>query len=196
MAETAINLTFFSTSKWDKEIRWSTTLLTLTSLIWKIYIWVCKVPWKCTNPDDSKWPETAPSDPPVFTPLISVAIKVLSEISFCPVINQKEVFVVLFHKLKYNIGMLKKTLLALLATTLILTSATSTTHIHKIPLRLSSDYVYYATLSFGSQQQPMEVLLDTGSRTLAVFCDLCQRGCPKHLEFKTSESDSYHNMTC
>ena len=92
--------------------------------------------------------------------------------------------------------MLKTTLLALLAIILILTSATSTTHIHKIPLRLSSDYVYYATLSFGSQQQPMEVLLDTGSRTLAVFCDLCQRGCPKHLQFKTSESDSYHNMTC
>jgi len=103
MAETAINLTFFSTSKWDKEIRWSTTLLTLTSLIWKIYIWVCKVPWKCTNLDDSKWRETAPSDPPVFTSLISIAIKVLSVVAFCPVYNQKEVFMVLFHKLKYNI---------------------------------------------------------------------------------------------
>lgn len=49
--------------------------------------------------------------------------------------------------------------------------------IHKIPLRYTNNYLYYATLAFGSQKQNMEVQLDTGSRTMAVFCDICKHGC-------------------
>lgn len=71
-------------------------------------------------------------------------------------------------------------ILALLAILITVIYSDPTPHIHKIPLRLSSNYVYYATLNFGSESQPMEVLLDTGSRTLAVFCDLCKQGCPEH----------------
>ena len=50
-------------------------------------------------------------------------------------------------------------------------------YIHKIPLRLSNNYVYYANLTFGSRNQLMELQLDTGSRTMAIFCDICERGC-------------------
>ena len=46
-------------------------------------------------------------------------------------------------------------------------------NIHKIPLRLSPEYVYFATLAFGTDGQKIEVLLDTGSQNIAVFCDLC-----------------------
>ena len=50
-------------------------------------------------------------------------------------------------------------------------------HIHKIPLRLSPEYVYYATLGFGTNDQKIELLVDTGSQNIAVFCDLCTEDC-------------------
>jgi hypothetical protein len=50
-------------------------------------------------------------------------------------------------------------------------------YLHKMPLNLTANYVYYATLYFGSDQQNISVLVDTGSRTLAAFCSLCTRGC-------------------
>lgn len=49
----------------------------------------------------------------------------------------------------------------------------SPVNIHKIPLRLSSNYVYYATLGFGTNYQQVELLVDTGSQNMAIFCDLC-----------------------
>lgn len=49
--------------------------------------------------------------------------------------------------------------------------------IHKIPLRYTQNYVYYGTLNFGSQGQRIEVQIDTGSSTMAVFCDICKDKC-------------------
>jgi len=46
-------------------------------------------------------------------------------------------------------------------------------NIHKIPLRLSTEYVYFATLGFGTNKQEIEVLVDTGSENIAIFCDIC-----------------------
>lgn len=68
--------------------------------------------------------------------------------------------------------------------------------IHKLPLRLSNNYVYYATLGFGSKGQRIEVQLDTGSSTLAVFCDICKDKCVVDQEFMTSLSSSFKNITC
>jgi len=50
-------------------------------------------------------------------------------------------------------------------------------HIHKTPIRVAQNYEIYASLYFGNEAKPLELLLDTGSRTLAAFCDLCQQGC-------------------
>ncbi len=50
-------------------------------------------------------------------------------------------------------------------------------HIHKLPLTLTSNYVYYADLYFGTNEQNISLLVDTGSKTLAAFCNLCQKGC-------------------
>jgi hypothetical protein len=50
-------------------------------------------------------------------------------------------------------------------------------HIHKTPITVAANYEIYASLYFGSQGKKLDLLLDTGSRTLAAFCDLCQNGC-------------------
>lgn len=53
----------------------------------------------------------------------------------------------------------------------------SSASIRKMTLRLSSGYVYYATLAFGTRNQNLELLVDTGSQNLAIFCDLCTNNC-------------------
>ena len=73
---------------------------------------------------------------------------------------------------------------------------TQTDHIHKIPLRLSSGYVYYATLAFGTSNQNLELLVDTGSQNIAIFCDICVTNCVSEQEFKTVESNAYKKLTC
>lgn len=67
--------------------------------------------------------------------------------------------------------------LLLLLSLLSLTLSQTPPHVHKLPLQLTSNYVYYADLYFGSDQQNITVLVDTGSRTLAAFCSLCRQGC-------------------
>ena len=88
-------------------------------------------------------------------------------------------------------------LLLLLSLSMIAEVGSSTpAHLHKIKLTLTGNYVYYAHLHFGSHYQEMEMLLDTGSRTMAIFCDTCHKGCIKEKEFKTKHSTSFRNMTC
>ena len=77
-----------------------------------------------------------------------------------------------------------------------LATGQSASKIHKIPLRVASNYEYFATLGFGSNFQQLEVQVDTGSRAIAVFCDICEQGCVLEEELKTSESTTFSNITC
>lgn len=64
-------------------------------------------------------------------------------------------------------------------------------HIHKLPLTLTSNYVYYADLYFGTNAQNISLLVDTGSKTLAAFCTLCKKGCVGDQEFNTDQSPTF-----
>jgi hypothetical protein len=69
-------------------------------------------------------------------------------------------------------------------------------YIHKFPLQLTSNYVYYADLYFGTHGQNISLLVDTGSKTLAAFCTLCEKGCELAEEFQIETSPSFENVTC
>lgn len=64
-------------------------------------------------------------------------------------------------------------------------------NLHQLPLTLTSNYVYYADLYFGTNGQNISLLLDTGSKTLAAFCTLCQNGCVGDQEFNTDKSTTF-----
>ena len=40
------------------------------------------------------------------------------------------------------------------------------------------------------------MLVDTGSQTLAIFCDICVSGCVVDQEFITAKSTSFENVNC
>lgn len=79
---------------------------------------------------------------------------------------------------------------------LVFTSCSVPTYVHKMPLKLTENYVYYADLYFGTDSQNITLLVDTGSRTMAIFCSLCKHGCVVPQEFKIETSPTFQNVTC
>jgi len=72
----------------------------------------------------------------------------------------------------------------------------SSSVVRKIPLNLTQSYVYFATLAFGTNNQKLDLLVDTGSQNIAIFCDLCTDNCVPEQEYKTEESNEFTKLTC
>ena len=67
---------------------------------------------------------------------------------------------------------------------------------YSLPVVFDQTYSFKTNITFGSTGQKVEVILDTGSAQMIVYCQLCIFNCPSSNVYINSKSPSFGKATC